>query len=455
MKRKKYQERLLAAIPGGAHTYSRGFDQFPNNAPEILSHGKGAYIFDNHGKKYLDYGMALRAVNIGYSEKLINEAAINQIKLGNNLTRPSNIELEAAELLIKLIDSVDMVKFTKNGSTAVSAAVKLARSYTGKDMVARCSQHPFFSYDDWFIGSTAVRKGVPKTIQKLTKTFDFNNIESLENLFKKYPNKFACVVMEPETDIAPLNGNSDENPSSGKKFKATDVFLRNNYLMKVRRLCKKHNVVFVLDEMITGFRWHIKGAQYLYKIDPDLSTFGKAMANGFSVSCVAGKKEIMQLGSIEKSGAERTFLLSTTHGAEMCGLGAFIETMKFMKKYSVINHMWSYGYKLKNIMNNLAYDYGIDSNFVVGGPSCSPVYKTYDNDNKISLPLRTLFSQEMINNDIFMPYITLCYRHQEKELNKTIKALKKVFPVIKKGLDKNIKSLVKGSVIKPVFRRYN
>jgi glutamate-1-semialdehyde 2,1-aminomutase len=455
MNRKKYQERLLKAIPGGAHTYSRGFDQFPNNAPEILSCGNGAYIHDNKGNKYLDYGMALRAVNIGYSEKIINKAAINQIKLGNNLTRPSNIELEAAELLIELIDSVDMVKFTKNGSTAVSAAVKLARSYTGRDMVARCLQHPFFSYDDWFIGSTSVKRGIPKTIQNLTKTFDFNNIESLEKLLKKYPNKFACVVLEPETDITSKNSNTNENPTETSKFRATKNFLKNNYLRQVQDLCKKYNVVFILDEMITGFRWHLKGAQHLYKLKPDLTTFGKAMANGFSVSCVAGKKEIMQLGSIEKIGQERTFLLSTTHGAEMCGLGAFVATVKFMKKYSVVDHMWEYGYKLKNIINNLAYDFKIDNNFIVSGPSCSPVYKTYDNDKKLSLSLRTLFSQEMINNKILMPYITLCYRHQDKELLKTTKSLKKVFPIIKKGLNTNIESLIKGNIIKPVFRKYN
>src|SRR3990170_8763163 len=124
-----YQDRLQKAIPGGAHTYSRGFDQFPANAPQILARGKGAYVFDPEGNRFLDYGMALRAVNIGYAEDEIDAAAIEQIKYGNNLTRPSMIELEAAELLVELIDSVDMVKFTKNGSTAVSAAVKLARAF--------------------------------------------------------------------------------------------------------------------------------------------------------------------------------------------------------------------------------------------------------------------------------------------------------------------------------------
>src|SRR5258706_6428566 len=142
-----YQERLLRAIPGGAHTYSRGYDQYSANAPQILSRGEGAYVYDPEGNKFLDYGMALRAVAIGYAEDEISEAAIAQIRNGNNLTRPSMIELEAAELLIDLIDSVDMVKFTKNGSTAVTAAVKLARAYTGRELVARCAEHAFFSFD--------------------------------------------------------------------------------------------------------------------------------------------------------------------------------------------------------------------------------------------------------------------------------------------------------------------
>ena len=261
MRKKKLQERLLKAIPGGAHTYSRGYDQFPYNAPEILNKGKGSYVYDNKGNKYLDYGMALRAVNIGYSEKTIDQGAIKQIKLGNNLTRPSNIELEAAELIIKEINSVDMVKFTKNGSTAVSAAVKLSRSYTGRDMIARCSQHPFFSYDDWFIGSTNVKKGVPKSIQKLTKHFNYNDIGSLEKLIKSYPDKIACVVLEPATHVCPSTSKSKKDCCGKVKCDRSFRSSKNNYLIQVQKLCKKHGIVFILDEMITGFRWHMKGAQ--------------------------------------------------------------------------------------------------------------------------------------------------------------------------------------------------
>src|SRR5882672_9004770 len=159
-----YRDRLQKVIPGGAHTYSRGADQFPANAPQILARGKGAYVYDDKGTRYLDYGMALRAVNIGYAEDEIDEAAIREIRNGNNLTLPSLIELEAAERLCALIESVDMVKFTKNGSTSVSAAVKLARAYTGRELVVRCAEHPFFSYDDWFIGSTVLTRGIPAPV---------------------------------------------------------------------------------------------------------------------------------------------------------------------------------------------------------------------------------------------------------------------------------------------------
>ncbi len=397
--------------------------------------------------------MALRAINIGYSEKIIDNAAIKHIKKGNNLTRPSLVELEAAELLINTIESVDMVKFTKNGSTAVSAAVKLSRAHTGRELIARCRQHPFFSYDDWFIGSTSITKGIPNSTIKLTKFFDYNNIESLKKLINKYPSKIACVVLEPATSICPL----DYKKCSEKCLCSplTKYNEKNNFLKEVQKLCNKNKIVFILDEMITGFRWHLKGAQYIYGVNPDISTFGKAMANGFSVSCVAGKREIMQHGSIEFENKERTFLLSTTHGAEMSSLAAFIETINFLRENDVIDYMWRYGDKLKNMMNNISYDLGIDNKFFVSGPSCSPVYDTKNNDMKSCLAFRTLFSQEMINNKVLMPFITLCYRHRKKEFNITEKAIKQSLKIYKKALDTSISKHLKGNVIKPVFRRYN
>lgn len=432
-KQNPYSARLHAVIPGGAHTYSRGDDQFPSNSPPILSHGKGCHVFDPDGKRYLDYGMALRAVNIGYAEAEVDDAAIAQIRNGNNLTRASLIELEAAEQLVGLIDSVDMVKFTKNGSTAVSAAVKLARAYTGRELVARCADHPFFSYDDWFIGSTPLRRGIPRETQEKTKMFRFNDIASLEALLAEHPGQFACVVLEPAASDEP----------------------RDDFLQQVQALCQREGIVFVLDEMITGFRWHLKGAQHLYGIKPDLCTFGKAMANGFSVACVAGRRDIMQLGAIDTVGAERVFLLSTTHGAEMAGLGAFVATLNLMQREKVVEHMWAYGARLKALMTELAVSHGIAHSFRVGGADCSPWYTTLDADGVASPALRTVFSQEMVRNGVLMPWIALCYRHGEAELAATAAALDAAFSVYRKALENGPETCLEGPAIKPVFRRFN
>jgi glutamate-1-semialdehyde 2,1-aminomutase len=450
-----YQERLLKSIPGGAHTYSRGYDQYPTNAPEILERGKGVYLFDPRGRKYLDYGMGLRSVNLGYAENYIDEAVIKQIQNGTNLTRPSLIELEAAELLIDLIDSVDMVKFTKNGSTAVSAAVKLARAFTGRELVARCADQPFFSYDDWFISSTPITKGIPKELIGKTKTFRYNDISSLESLIEEYPGEIACVILEPASVTCPSLGLDSTGCCSLQNCSRKYREGSKNYLQQVQDLCTKNGIVFVLDEMITGFRWDIKGAQEMYGVTPDLCTFGKAMANGYALACVAGKREIMELGSIEFEGQERVFLLSTTHGAEMGSLGAFVANVKFIRENKVIDHLWSYGSELISMMNQKAMEHGIAESFRVGGVACSPYYVTLDSNKLISLELRTLFLQEMINNGVMMPWIALAYRHDDDAFALTGQALDATFSTYAKAIKEGIDKYLVGPAIKPVFRKYN
>ena len=207
--------------------------------------------------------------------------------------------------------------------------------------------------------------------------------------------------------------------------------------------------------MITGFRWHMKGAQHLYGVKPDLCTFGKAMANGFSVACVAGKKEIMELGSIELMGRERVFLLSTTHGAEMAGLGAFVATVSFMNKNNVVEHLWSYGFKLISMMRRQAELHGIANSFKIGGIACSPYYLTLDEAGNNSLELRTLFSQEMIRNGVLMPWIALSYQHGDREFSVTESAIASTFEVYKKALKEGVHNYLTGPIIKPVFRKYN
>ena len=428
-----YSEKLNSLIPGGAHTYSRGDDQYPSNAPQILSKGKGAYVWDADGNKYLDYGMALRANILGYANDEVDNAAYNAAQLGNNLTRASLVELEAAELITELIPGADMVKFGKNGSTVTSAAIKLARAYTGKKYIARCSDHPFFSYDDWFIGDTPLTKGIPNEISDLTLSFKYNDLGSLEQLFKKYPDQIAGIILQP----------------------AESVFPDKDYLQKAKELCHKNGLLFILDEMITGFRWHLKGAQEYFNVVGDLSTFGKGMANGYSVSALTGKKEIMNMGGIKEEGAEKVFLVSTTHGAEMNGLAAFTKTVEILKRDNVIDHIWDYGKKLIDGMNEIAIELGIDRNFKVVGYPCSPNYLTFDSDGHPSLGLRTLYSQEMIKNKVLIPWIALSHSHSVEELEITLTATRKSLKVVKLALKNGLDSYIVGDVIKPVFRKFN
>lgn len=450
-----FRKRLEQSIPGGAHTYSRGSDQFPSNAPEILKSGNGVYVTDAHDKHYLDFGMALRSVNIGYAEKEIDDAVIKAIRLGNNLTRPSFIELEAAEKMIDIVRSFEMVKFTKNGSAAVSAAVKLARAYTGKDVVLICANHPFFSFDDWFISSTPVARGIPKQTSDLIAKFEYNDINSLQEAISKFGGQIACVVMEPATHICPSNSELSVDCDCTSNLSCSSRMSEGNFLQQVSEICKKQNIVFILDEMITGFRWDFRGAQETYKVIPDLSTFGKAMANGYSVACVGGKREIMQIGGIENPGEERVFLLSTTHGAEMSGLSAFLSTVSFLEHNAVIDHLWDFGKKFIDRFNAISRSAGVIDYVFASGIPCSPLLNFQDSKLSPSLEFRTLFSQEMINEGVLMPWVSLAYRHGEKELDLATQAISKALEVYSLALESSVNKFLVGPSIKPVFRKFN
>jgi glutamate-1-semialdehyde 2,1-aminomutase len=447
---KEYSKKLHSLIPGGAHTYSRGDDQFPYNAPEILEKGKGAYVYDVDGKEYLDYGMGLRSVNIGYGNKEIADACYNEIIKGNNLTRASITELNAAELFVNTIPSVEMVKFAKHGSTVTTAAVKLARAYTNRKYIAVPYEQPFFSFDDWFIGSTVMSKGALDETSNYTLKFHYNNIDSLNQLFNEYDGQIAGVMLEAATTLKPcLNSCKSEYSCSGCPDN------KNNFLQKVQSLCRKNGAVFILDEMITGFRWDISGAQNYYNIDPDLCTFGKAMANGMAVAALGGKSRIMKLGGILEEGSERVFLTSTTHGAEMSALGAFIKTVEIMKRDNVINHYWQYGEKLINGINHLSEKYGLKDLFYIEGYPCSPSYITKDKNGETSLAFRTLFAQSMLDMNIIMPYIAISNSHKEKELAMTLEAVNYSLDIYRRAIDEGIEKFLKSTIIKPVFRKYN
>jgi len=260
------QKKSHTLIPGGAHTYAKGDDQYPELAPGFLERGKGCHVWDLDGNEFIEYGMGLRSVTLGHAYEPVVEAAYRQMQLGINFTRPSSIEVECAEEFLSFIDGAEMVKFAKNGSDVTTAAVKLARAYTGRDLVAICVDHPFFSVDDWFIGTTDMSAGIPQAVKDLTVKFHYNDIEEVQSLFAKYPNQIACLFMEVERLEPPKEG----------------------FLQQVKELCHANGTLLIFDEIITGFRWHMGGAQKYHGIIPDLSTFGKAMGMDFQLLlCVA------------------------------------------------------------------------------------------------------------------------------------------------------------------------
>lgn len=273
-KSKELQKKSHDLIPGGCHTYAKGDDQYPLLAPGFIVKGKGCHVWDVDGNEYIEYGMGNRCVTLGHAYPAVVEAAQREMLNGSNFTRPAPIEVECAEELLSLVDGADMAKFTKNGSDATTAALKLARAYTGRDLIAYCSDHPFYAINDWFIGTTPLDAGIPQAVKDLTLSFHYNDVESVRSLFEKYPGQIAALILEPAKYEDPVD----------------------NYLHEVQSLCKEHGALFILDEMLTGFRWHNGGAQKYYDIIPDLSTFGKALANGFSVSALVGKKAFMELG---------------------------------------------------------------------------------------------------------------------------------------------------------------
>ncbi len=431
-KNDEYGKKAHFLIPAGAHTYSRTDEVFPGNAPKVIERSKGVYTWDVDGNKYIDYGMACRSVTVGYDYDRISDAAIRQIHNGNTATKASKIEVEAAEAMCNLFPWVDMVKFAKNGSTVTSAATKLARAYTGKKYIARCKEHDFFSYDDWFIGSTVVNAGIPQEIQDLTLQFSFNNIESVKALFEQYKGEIAALIMEPCHSEEP----------------------KGNFLQEVKKLCTEYGVVYILDEMITGFRWDLQGACKYYDVEPDLVTFGKGMANGFSVAALGGKREIMERGGLIP-GKERVFLISTTHGAEMSSLGALVETIKVYKELNVTNHIWEIGKKIVNGLNEIAKEYSMQDYFYTEGADCSPNFVVCGKDKKPSFEYRTVFCQEMIKEGVLMPYLGIAYEHTDREVEMTLDAARKAMKVYSEALNGNVEQFISGNVIKPVFRKYN
>lgn len=427
------QARLHELVPGGAHTYARGADQYPEGMAPVLVRGRGARVWDIDGNSFVEYGMGLRSVTLGHGYQPVLDAVRAALDDGLNFTRPTTAELAAAEDFLDLVPSADMVKFAKNGSDVTTAAVRLARAATGRDLVAICADHPFFSVDDWFIGTTPMSAGVPAAVQELTLKFRYNDLPSLQRLLDESGREVAAVVLEPATALT--------EPAPG-------------YLEGVRELCDAHGAVLVFDEIITGFRWSASGAQSLYGVVPDLSTWGKAMGNGFPISALAGKRELMELGGL-RTDERRTFLLSTTHGAETVSLAAFRAVAATYREADPISVMERQGARLARGITGAAEAAGLADHIrVLGRPSCL-VFTTLGPDSSPSQDFRTLFLAELLRRGVLGQSFVVSAAHTDADIDETVSAAAEAMAVYRRALDAGrLEGFHDGAPVAPALRSH-
>lgn len=429
-----YRATVHSFIAGGAHTYSKGDDQFPALAPAAIARGKGGRVWDIDGNEYVDCGLGLGAVSLGHAYEPVLKAVRAQLERGAAFMRPADIEIELARDLLAAMPGMERVKFAKNGSNVTTAAVKLARAFTGRPCVAFPRSHPFFSFDDWFIGSTAVRSGIPEDLQRFSLRYDFAQPDTLERLFKEHPGDIACVITEPE-DAAPT-------PPA--------------IIREVERITKAHGAVFIVDEMATGFRAGMPGDYTELGLTPDITTWGKAIGNGFSFCALAGHADIMDLGGLRNTDTPRVFLLSTTHGGEAQVLAAAQAVIKEYRERNVIARQRAVVTAVAQGMRKSVAAHRLESSLEVRVVPWRILLIARDRTGEISSPMRTLLLQEMIGNGalcqgIFLP----CFSHTEADIETVISAFDKACAVYSYALDEGPETLLVGDSARPVFRKYN
>jgi glutamate-1-semialdehyde 2,1-aminomutase len=426
------QRRLHEVVPGGAHTYARGSDQYPEFMAPIIVRGDGPRVLDLDGNWYVEYGMGLRSVTLGHGYRPVVDAVVAAVANGVNFTRPTVLELEAAETFLNHVSGADMVKFAKNGSDVTTAAVKLARAATGRALVGVCADQPFFSTDDWFIGTTEMTVGIPDQHRALTASFRYNDLPSVRTLLENRQGEVACLILEAATATA--------EPEPG-------------FIRGIRSLCDTHGVVLIFDEIITGMRWSVGGAQQVYGVSPDLSTWGKALGNGFSISALAGRRELMELGGLNTDAA-RPFLLSTTFGAEATGLAAYCAVSHAYYERDIVGIMERQGQKLADAVNAAAKDASL-SQFVsvVGRPSCQ-VFVTRDIDGRVSQEYRTLFLQELLRNGVLAQSFVISAAHDDEAIEQTLDAVVAALAVYREAIEAgSVEGWLEGRPVAPALRR--
>jgi glutamate-1-semialdehyde 2,1-aminomutase/spore coat polysaccharide biosynthesis protein SpsF len=387
--------------------------------PIYIESGKGCVVKDIDGNKYIDYPCGLGAVILGYGHKRTVKAVKKQMEKGSIFSLMHPMEVELAELLHEVIPCAEQVRYGKNGSDVTSIAVRVARSYTGKDHLLSPEGH-YHGWADFFAASTTRDYGLPKCLKELVEHFQYNNLDSLEDKLKT--GKFAAVIMEPV---------ALEPPESG-------------FLEGVRELCTKYKALLIFDEMITGFRLALGGAQEYYGVTPDLATFGKAVSNGMPISILAGRKEYMK---------ELDYVFfSSTFGGEVCSISAAVETVKELKEKrgEIYPHLWHYGGIIRESFEQLCEKNGIDAHIAGIGPRLVANFNTDDPGGH-----KDVFCQEMVKRSILMGNnINVIWAHKEKHIEKTIKAMKKSLKIVGKAIaDGSVNKYLEGERSTGIFKK--
>lgn len=418
-------EREKKVAPLAAQTFSKSYRYFmPGAAPMYIDHAEGARVYDVDGNEYIDFICCLGPITLGYNYPRVNEAVIEQLNKGIIFSTQAPVECELAEKLVEVIPCAEMVKFVKNGSDATTAAIRLARAYTGRERVAMCGYH---GMHDWSIGASQNNKGVPKAVCELTKTFKYNDIASLENLLSAHPGEYAAVIMEPIQS----NGTTKE------------------YLQAVVDTAHKHGAVAIFDEVVSGFRYAIGGASEYYGVTPDMASYGKGCANGMSLSFVAGKKEIISL-------IEQGVFVSMTFGGDAISLAGALATVKEMQEKDVMGHAWKLGKIMLDGLKERLEKNGVGSAVSVSGlaPHCGLAFDDVGSLNY--LDIHSIYTKNMLENGILCQAINnISFSHTEDDIKKYLDAVDCAFAEIRKAIDADSVEgiLPEGARVNPVFKR--
>lgn len=415
----KLYQRALGLIPAFTQTLAKGPGQYIKGiAPKYITSGKGSHVWDADCNEFIDYNMGIGPVSLGYCYDRVDNAIIEQLKQGITFSMMHPLEVELAELIREVVPNAESVRFSKTGADVTSAAVRLARAYTGKDKVLCCGYH---GWHDWYISVTDRNAGIPGPVKEMTYTFDYNDINSV---IESIDSSIACIILEPVVFEEP----------------------KENFLYHLREICTKNNIILIFDEMWTGFRMHLGGAQKYFGVEADLACFSKAVANGMPLSVLTGKKEIMRL-------LEKDVFFFTTFGGETLSLAAAKATIEEMKEKNVAEYISEQGSKLINGYNETAKKLGMDYTKCTGLNSRSIV--TFDTYIGNPLEIKSFVQQEMIKRGIIWSgFHNICYSHSDDDIAYTLRVYEEVLQLLDDCIDDGgVKPYIKGEIVEPVFRK--